>query len=625
MNYDYRNNSHNLIKKIVLFFIFLGIGLFLIPINPTMPSVGLDPSWQHAMNIAVSQNLELGKNIVFTYGPYIGVCTHYFHPNLDSTNLVCTLFLSFAFGYLIYNLLRKEKSIIIFLFFVIFFLLSNVNYRDFIFYLFPFLLFLNFIKFDIYNKTQSLLHTFILYFPIGLIVLIKCSFIIPYLFILPIIFFILISNKKTKEALIILTIILAAILFFWSISNQKITNLLLYFTSNISLISGFSEGMSGTEHPLSEVIVFWFLAIVIVFQLLFLKNKSHSFIFSIVSFFILFLSFKSGFVRQDEHTKISFAILIFVAFFIYLFSKTKLSLIILCICLITSFFSYRLYNGTSFSNSIKNNFVSIYDGIKLRSQHKRLEIEYQKEIKNIHNQMQFPILAGTSDIYNFGQNYLLASSNIWNPRPVFQSYTAYTKDLLYINRNHLLSDKSPDNLFFKVETIDGRLPSLEDGASWPLIISNYRPIKFDNDYLILKKRHEQNKDIKLDLIQKLSAKLNQELKIPIYDGLLFCRIKIEPTLPGKLVTRLFRSDKLYIMTKEDNNQEKKYKLISGMIETDFLISPLIENTKDYYDLYKKDYSKYKNVKSIKITPNDRNTLLDMWNDNFEIEFYNFSN
>ncbi|WP_156907108.1 hypothetical protein [Epilithonimonas caeni] len=383
--------------------------------------------------------------------------------------------------------------------------------------------------------------------------------------------------------------------------------------------------MSSTEHSLSEVILFWFLGIITIVQLFFLKYKPHSFILSIVSLFIIFLSFKSGFVRQDEHTKISFAIMIFVAFFIYLFSKTKSSFAIFCLCLITSLTSYKLYHDTSFSGSIKNNFAKIYDGIKLRSQYKKIETEYQKKLDDINKEIQFPILSGSSDIYNFEQSYLLASKNIWNPRPVFQSYTAYTKDLLYANRNHLLSNKSPDNLFFKVETIDGRLPSTEDGNSWPLILSNYKPIKFENDYLILKKSYEQNRDIKPDLIQRRSGRLNQEIEIPDHTGLLFCRMRIEPTFSGKFITRFFRSDKLYMITKENNNSEKKYKLISGMVETDFLISPLVEDTKDYYNLYKKDHLKYKNVKSIKITPNDRNFLLDFWQDDFEIEFYNFSN
>ncbi|SDF72664.1 hypothetical protein SAMN05421825_1965 [Epilithonimonas hungarica] len=620
-----RDNTHNYIKKILFFLIFLSICLFLIPIEPIMPGVGLDPSWQHAMNVAISEKLELGKNIIFTYGPYIGICTHYFHPKLDSINMICSSFLSISFGYLIYNLLRKEKVTIIFLFFAIFFLISNTNYRDFIFYLAPFMLFFDFIRSDINNTERSLLHDFILYFPIGLIVLIKCSFIIPYLVILPIIFFILISSKRAKEIITISIIIFSGLIFFWTISDQKPANLLSYFISNIPLISGFSEGMSSTEHSLSEVILFWSLGIIIIVQLLFLKHKPHSFILSIVSIFIIFLSFKSGFVRQDEHTKISFSILIFVAFFIYLFSKTRSSFIIFCLCTITSFTSYKLYNNTSFSSSIKGNFVKIYDGIKLRSQHKKLKTEYQKKLDDINKQIQLPILSGSSDIYNFEQSYLLASKNIWNPRPVFQSYTAYTKELLYANRDHLLSDKSPDNLFFKVETIDGRLPSTEDGNSWPLILSNYKPIKFENDYLILKKRYEQNRDIKLDLIQKQSGRLNQEIKIPDHTGLLFCRIKIEPTFLGKFITRFFRSDKLYIITKENNNSEKKYKLISGMVETDYLISPLVEDTKDYYNLYKTDRLKYKNVKSVKIIPNDRNFLIDFWQDNFEIEFYNFSN
>ena len=52
-------------------FALLWITVFsvVVPFDPVMPMVGLDPSWMVGLNQAMEQGLKFGKELVFTYGP----------------------------------------------------------------------------------------------------------------------------------------------------------------------------------------------------------------------------------------------------------------------------------------------------------------------------------------------------------------------------------------------------------------------------------------------------------------------------------------------------------------------------------------------------------------------------
>ena len=104
----------------------------------------------------------------------------------------------------------------------------------------------------------------------------------------------------------------------------------------------------------------------------------------------------------------------------------------------------------------------------------------------------FPQLEGSTDIYSFAQSYLLSTENRWSPRPIFQSYSVFSPAMVEKNRRHLVGKNSPDNIIFKLEPIDNRFPSLEDGASWPLLMANYQPRQILNDFLFLKKRFKSS-------------------------------------------------------------------------------------------------------------------------------------
>ena len=76
---------------------------------------------------------------------------------------------------------------------------------------------------------------------------------------------------------------------------------------------------------------------------------------------------------------------------------------------------------------------------------------------------QFPLppSIGSVEVYPWDVWLPLIHDLPYRPRPVFQSYAAFTTKLSEMNARHLISAK-PETLLFQVKTIDGRLPTVDD-------------------------------------------------------------------------------------------------------------------------------------------------------------------
>jgi hypothetical protein len=74
------------------------------------------------------------------------------------------------------------------------------------------------------------------------------------------------------------------------------------------------------------------------------------------------------------------------------------------------------------------------------------------------------------------------------PRPVFQSFSAYTPTLAALNAEHLRSPRAADNVLFDIESIDGRLPAMDDGRSWAPLWARYALVADTGGFLWLRRR-----------------------------------------------------------------------------------------------------------------------------------------
>lgn len=611
--------SSNLALKLGIFLTLLGI---IMPV-PIMPAIDIDSSWMFGINQAVAQQLNFGKDIVFTYGPYSSLLTLVYHPATRLLIIISSIYLTALYWISIITLSHRVKWqwSLIFLITLIIILHQTITFsRDTLLFLYPLLVALNCIKIQSIqiNYYLKFILVFLLFSGFGLLPLIKTSFLILSIFIyfLSFIYFV----KKQQKILATICVISPIIFIIWLISGQTLLSLVDYIGSSVDIILGYTDAMS-LYGDYYEIFIYSLAVIFLLFTVFLQKtltNKEERYFLLLSYAAYCFIAFKAGFVRHDLHAITAGACILIASLslvFIFQLSKTVIISIILSL---TSWFiidNHYLYTS---ARDILNNFYATYWFVFNFEEHEKLNERFNSSVQTIKNNIQLPLLSGTSDIYSFEQTLLIVSGNIWSPRPILQSYSTYTPKLAEINKQHLLSNNAPNTIFFSVEPIDKRLPATEDGLSLPTLLSHYHPIGlFGNYFLMLQKNIIQSSINETVKEQKQLSSLGKITAVPEISQAVFVKLDIKPTVLGRLANFIFKSAPLEIEVNLINGEKKAYRLISGMAKAGFILSPLIEDTSDFIKLYgDKTLLLNKTVKSFSVTTNNRN----LWQEEYVVQF-----
>ena len=612
-----------LLFKLSVLIIFISV---LVPLSPKMPAPGLDPSWAIGLNQAIAQGLSFGKEIIFTLGPYSSIYTKAYHPATDLMMVSGSLYLALSYWGCILLLMRGIKWHWSVALAVCFF--AMIYARDSLLFTYPLLAGL--VSFKIIsqekrlsNNYQSQLLIALVFAPFGLLPLIKGSVLILCISILILCALFFITHKKNLLALICMLSPLISILVFWSVSGQSTIYLPQYIINSLTLASGFTEAMANDGNT-GELIYYLVAALLILLSIAGQKYHSKSsryFLFSIF-FVFLFISFKTGFTRHYGHAFIPGTSILIAALLLPYFFNSKLIIPVIAFSLYTS----NYINGHYTKISIANNFYSTYSaawyGLKNRlTMSHWLNQNYALTLQVLKDQAAFPQLQGTTDMYSYEQSYLIASGIAWSPRPVFQSYSVFNSIFAEKNKEYLLSEHRPDNIIFKVEPIDGRIPSLEDGISWPILISTYQPAGLVHDFLLLRKKEGETKPLfkSMHLLKSEHHVLDEIVTVPNLNEPIFAELNIKPTVLGLLGLTFFKIPSLEINFELKNGLKKHYRIIANMAKSGFLLSPLIENTQEFSLLYRSNHDlDNKQIKSFSISSSPNKCWY--WHSEYQIHF-----
>jgi hypothetical protein len=339
----------------------------------------------------------------------------------------------------------------------------------------------------------------------------------------------------------------------------------------------------------------------------------------------MFVAFKHGFVRGD-HVPIAFNCLIlfiliigFISIDVYLLTALGLAVVTLLgiplrtdpilINEVRASFGYgtttdlqhrrevvifiakkslEVTARTTYKQTV-DTYIDAWRGLRLRTAHgDALQDRFRTAIANIRSEYAVPPLSGTVDIYTYEQVLVLASNNIWNPRPIFQSYSAYTPELALINARHLRTESAPEWIMLELTTLDGRLPSLDDGLSWPALLDNYAVTSFDGRFVVLHKKQVVQPQSKLDVLYQERQTMGATLSLPEANGPVYAEIDIRPTLVGRLMALLYKPPELNLVLNLKNGEAKTYRIIANMAVTGFILSPLVRDTADFVALAQGD-------------------------------------
>ncbi len=163
----------------------------------------------------------------------------------------------------------------------------------------------------------------------------------------------------------------------------------------------------------------------------------------------------------------------------------------------------------------------------------------------------------------------------WRPRPVFQSYSAYTPPLDSLNAAHLSSARAADFLLLHWSYIDGRHPFLETPLSWRALLDAYEPSVQDRDWLLLRRRTSP-RFAEPRLLSTATGRLNESFTVPAAEGLLVLAADLRVSLPGSLQNALLRLSPVYLEITRRSGHLERWRIVRANLPSGVIVSPLPE-------------------------------------------------
>ncbi len=378
-------------------------------------------------------------------------------------------------------------------------------------------------------------------------------------------------------------------------------SLIDYLKGCLEISSGYSSAMSIIGEyqilglAISELVLISVILIVIALE--------GSLGFALALFFILILTFKHGFVRQDIHVMaFVWCIPMIVAICIPKikaprFQKFSYLLYGCSLILITQFVINPSLGFPSFtSGRVATNLSSLLVPFNLTAIQSNLNAKSNANLAIVKlPEKVIELLKNKKiDIIPWEVSLVAANKLNWKPRPVFQSYSAYTTYLDDINYESL-STEPRDYILYNFISIDGRHPFFDEPKSFSYVFCNYKisneipefintPTIFN--LMILEKRKLSICSAS-SLANTLSTSWNTSHVIEASDqAITRAKVKFSYSTFGKIYKTFFRSPPVLIEVNYLDGTNGYYRIIPENSENGIVISHLPTNPIEAMLLFK---------------------------------------
>jgi hypothetical protein len=186
--------------------------------------------------------------------------------------------------------------------------------------------------------------------------------------------------------------------------------------------------------------------------------------------------------------------------------------------------------------------------------------------------------SATIDMVGNAQGLLYLNRLQHWPRPIPQSYAAYTPALLEANSDFFKSAGAPQFVLATVQPIDGRYPSQEDASVLAELPGRYTAAFEERDLTLLRRRESPTPiDVqKLDLLIDVDVRPGE--LIPLPDGrnhALWMTVAGRQTLWARLRGLVYRPVPLHMTVVDDHGLNTEFRIVPGIAASGFLIQPRI--------------------------------------------------
>ena len=555
----------------------------------------LDDSWTLVLHEAFHRHLQFGSDLVFTYGPW-GFLSRGYYPATYLTSVIIWGMLALVF------LIAGRR------------LAQNLSTNPFIFCLWMvglaavastplgndfdvrldvwvvMLLCLHFyVEQEKFTLSQALLAG-----SLGCLALVKFTGLVETGVVLSLITANDLRHRRVPWNLLIW---LAALFSFWLLAGQHLGSFWMYLHNSWQITSGYSDAMARTGQSGVEGIVFFLSIALTLVVLAATAGWGRLRFWGLLPVAglgaILFIAFKFGHVRHDFHELASAMALLAISLLLLAVAwregravaVTALSVSGASAVMAVVIFNYwlpgnglpgqlaRTLNPSNWLAPVAASFTGY------------LRDDYEKNLARIKENNPLPSIKGTTDLYSYDQAILFAHGLRYQPRPIIQSYSAFTPELARLNAAWLQSDHAASNVLFAIQPIDDRFPPLDDGLSWPELLTRFDLQETSSNKFLLLTRSAVPRPYHLIPLISVTAGFGENVTIPAAtNDLIWAELEINKSLMGKVISTLYKSPMLFITVTYHDRQPDVYRLVPGMARAGFLLSPVITGTQDFVSL-----------------------------------------
>lgn len=380
-------------------------------------------------------------------------------------------------------------------------------------------------------------------------------------------------------------------------------SLIDYLRSSLEISSGYSSAMSLVGSPqLLSLAVFGFVLISI---LLFLIAREGNLAFSLALFFVLTLAFKHGFVRHGGAAPtFAWCTPILVSLCITKIRGVrlqKLSYLLHFHVLLLALVFRMTYGGgipEAFAPSkVVSNLSAVFNLSGLQSYLESSSATNLAGVKLPENVTSL-VKDKKIDIIPWEISLVEANKLNWKPRPIFQSYSAYTSYLDNINFKSI-STEPRDYILYNFSSIDSRHPFFDEPKTFFNVLCNYKPSaevpNFVNtpslSNLIILEKRQASMCPQGTVGKRFSMHWNNSQDIEVNDGVIVrAAINIEYSIFGKIYKTLFRSPPVMVNVNYTNGSTSSYRIIPENSDNGVIISHLPQNDSQALSLFQGDLS-----------------------------------
>lgn len=555
----------------------------------------IDNAWSQCLHIAFAGHWQFGRDIVFTYGPW-GFLARGYSPPTYLVSVMVWIILTLIFMGAGWRLARQLSAnrLVAGLWLAGFMALASVPVgNDFDTRLVAWGVLLLFCHFFAEPGSRSPIQ-YLLIVSLGWLSLVKFTGLMESALLISVIAVEVVFRRRQFPWIVPLW--LASLLFFWVAAGQHLSSIGPFLGDCWRITNGYTEAMMlTTATGANHVLVFILMAALIIALLGVLAWERHRLWGALPvagSAAILFLAFKLGYVRNDVHevTAALALVLISLASLVIAWPQRKtIAGAALGLLVVALIFASVVFNGLLAESGLARQLAGTFNYYNLMAPVAAVSTSF---LENNYENLQaaerkivpLPDLEGGTDLYSYDQSVLFAHNLRYQPRPVIQSYSAYTPALAEINAAHLRTAQAAHNILFAIQPLDSHFPALDDGLSWPELLTRYdlKGLADDQGAFLLLTRSLVPRKFSLTPLAKTSVRFGESLALPdAGHGLVWVEIEIKKTLAGTVVNALYKPPVLRLSVKLRDHTQHSYRLVPGMAGGGFLLSPLVADNRAF--------------------------------------------